>query len=90
MELEKIVLIEVIEVTEARKTNMFSFIRGSWLQIFRCEHTACSYYRNQESKTGLLPGEGHHGRAIEWGLAGYKDLIREMGKGRTPWEGRWR
>lgn len=42
----------------------------SWLHIFRFKYIACNRYRNQESKAGLLPGEGILG-AVEKGITGY-------------------
>lgn len=56
MEVEKIILSEVTE-SQKGKCHMLSPIRDSWLQVFRGEHTACSYYRRQGSKMEPLPGQ---------------------------------
>lgn len=85
MELGKIIL-SVVTQTQKDKHHMLSPIGGSWLQVFRCEHTACSYYRRQESKAGSLPGQGdreHRERIRGHTLADSRD-----GKGGSS--GKWK
>lgn len=66
-ELEKITLSEV-NATQKDRGGMFSFSWISQLQIFRCEYTLWSKYKNQE---GTIAGAGNGG-AIKVGRSVYK------------------